>query len=81
MQFLLESLPNIIYTKVHGIMSITQGTTMRSHQEVHGITSNSYHSHVSPTNHRFIMHINPMPISNQSTNHDSCISSYQAHQF
>ena len=29
-----------------------------SYQKIHGITSNSYHSHASPTNHRFIMHTN-----------------------
>ena len=69
------------HQEVHEIMSITQGATMRFHQEVHGITSNSHHSHVSPTNHRFIMHINLMPISNQPTNHDSCVHLYQAHQF
>jgi len=48
------------HQEVHGIMSITSNTTMKSHQEFHGITSISYHSHVSPTNHRFIMHNNLM---------------------
>jgi len=69
------------HQEVHGITSITSNTTMKSHQEFHGITSISYRSHVSPTNHRFIKHNNLMPISNQSTNHDSCTYSYQAHQF
>jgi len=69
------------HQEIHGIMSITSNTTIKSHQEFHGIMTISYHSHVSPTNHRFIKHNNLMPISNQSTNHDSCTYSYQAYQF
>jgi len=66
------------HQEVHGITSITSNTTMKSHQEFHGITSISYHSHVSPTNHGFIMHKNLMPISNQPTN-NSCFLFHTQH--
>jgi len=39
------------HQEIHGITSITSNTTMKSHQEFHGIMSNSYHDHVSLTNH------------------------------
>ena len=37
-----------------------------------------YHNHVSPTNHRIIMHTKLMPIYNQPSNHASLIYPYQA---
>ena len=84
----INGITSIIYNttmrshqEVHRITSITPNTTMKPHQEFHGITSILNHSHVSPTNHRFIKHNNLMPISNQTTNHVSCTYSYQAHQF
>jgi len=42
-----------------------------SYQKINGITFNSYHSHSSPTNHRFIMHTNLMHTFNQPSNHIS----------
>jgi len=44
--------------------------------ELHQI---SYHSHVSPTNHKFIKHNSLMPISNQPTN-NSCFPFHTLHK-
>jgi len=56
---LLDSLSNCIH----------YNTTIKYHQEFHGITSISYHIHVSHTKSTFYFtHYNFMPMPNQPTN-------------
>jgi len=56
---LLESLSDYIH----------YNTTMKSHQETHGITSSSYHIHVpTPSPHVISKHHNLMPMHNPPTN-------------
>ena len=42
----------LLFKRVHRIMSIRWGTTMSSHYKSHGITPYSHIEHVSPTNQK-----------------------------
>jgi len=73
-----EAPPGTPNRKVHGITSISWGTTMNSHYKSHGITSYSDFVYVSPTNKRVPINTNIMLtcICIYTTNHTAPISQF-----